>query len=238
MENIKTVHDEDLWLVSITARLHLQNICILIIGVLNILNHFLPGRYLDLSIKLADHYKLPALLVVSVLLHGGLSAYCRLQDKCIELFVKEITFVFFSCAITMKVSVIIDTLLRRNGIIQRCRKMSRKSNRVDTADSPAPSPAVRYTAEHSDSNIVSIEFQPSQPEENIERPVSCQSQSRSQSQAYWGMKQHIVSFRTRLVQSRSEITTLYHKDKAQDSLLGAFLAFRCVFMAIIWKDLL
>ena len=84
--------------------------------------------------------------------------------------------------------------------------------------------------EHSDSNIVSIEFQPSQPEENIERPVSCQSQSRSQSQAYWGMKQHIVSFRTRLVQSRSEITTLYHKDKAQDSLLGTFLAFRCVFI--------
>ena len=93
----------------------------------------------------------------------------------------------------MKVSVIIDTLLRKSGIFQRCRRIFNwKSNRVDTALGPA----VRYTPQHrSHSNIVSIEFQPSQQEENVERPESC----RSQSHAYWGMKHHLVSFRAGLL---------------------------------------
>ena len=160
------------------TRLYLQNICILIIGVLNILNHFQPARYLDLSIKLADHYKLPGLLVLSVLLHGGLSAYCQLQEKCIEMFAKEITFVFFSAAITMKVSVIIDTLLRKKGIIQFFWKCNRVNPELTRSD-----PAVRYTAESSDANIVSIEFQPSLQEENTEQPETA-------------MKHHLVSFRT------------------------------------------
>ena len=89
------------------------------------------------------------------------------------MFAKEITFVFFSAAITMKVSVIIDTLLRKKGIIQ----FFWKCNRVN------PDPAVRYTAESSDANIVSIEFQPSLQEENTEQPETA-------------MKHHLVSFRT------------------------------------------
>ena len=177
-----------------TCRLYLQNICILIIGVLNILNHFLPGRYLELSIKLADHYKLPLLLLLSLLLHGGVSASCQLGEKCTENFAKQTTFVLFSCAITMKLTVIIHTLLQRNGHIQRCRKLFNwKSNQVQPRASSSPS--VRFTAEHSDSNIVSIEFQPSQQEENTERPESCESRS----QAYHGMKHHLVSFRTGLL---------------------------------------
>ena len=114
------------------------------------------------------------------------------------MFAKEITFVFFSCAIAMKGSVIIDTLLRKNRIFQSWLKLFYwRRNQVDIATSPGPS--VRYSAEHSDSNIVSIELQPTQPEENVERPESCQSRSRSRSQAYHGAKQDLVSFRTGLL---------------------------------------
>ena len=58
-------------------------------------------------------------------------------------------------------------------------------------------PSVRYTGSATAEHSVSIEFQPSHQEENMERPQSCQS--RSQSQAYHGMKHHLVSFRTGLL---------------------------------------
>ena len=94
------------------SRLYLQNICILLIGVLNILNNFLPASYLELSIKLADKWKFPVLVAIALALHGGLSIYCQAQRKCIELIAKHLTFITFIFAVIMKGIVIIDTLLR------------------------------------------------------------------------------------------------------------------------------
>ena len=94
------------------SRLYLQNICILLIGVLNILNNFLPASYLELSIKLADKWKFPVLVAIALALHGGLSVYCQAQRKCIELIAKHLTFITFIFAVIMKGIVIIDTLLR------------------------------------------------------------------------------------------------------------------------------